>query len=1061
MQQAILWLPTGVAVAGVWLLGLRSLWVVALVVVCLRMRLGYPLDAAVVRAFGSTAEALVGVLVLRGLKVEAAFARLRDVLALFAAAAVAPLPSILCGMLALALPGQGSTLSLTSGWDGWWRMNALGMIVVVPLVATWSNADLKRAHTRSLAEASAIAIALTAVVWSVMTQIEPGPMGLILLYLALPIALLAAVRFGPRGAATAGISAAVAIVIGTAQGVGPFLSVPIEERHAALQLFELSLLAIPLIVGALIAERETAYLGRLRSETSREAFQAILPDITYRVRADGTIADVYVPRGFEHSVRRETLLDQPLDAWVPREHGPAMLAAIRATLAGELTQPHEYGVIVDGQLRVREVRHVRLGADEVLSLVRDITERDRAQKQLAFQAEVLEQVATGRMSRDVLRALVQGIERLTDGGLGSVLLLEGRRLYTEQSPSLPDSYNRAIDGVEIGPSVGSCGTAVYSGRTVIVHDIASDPLWKDFAAVALAHDLRACWSVPIRDTAGRPIGSFAVYYREPRAPTVAELALVERAGALAGIAIERERREDLLAAINRNVNEGLFRSTPDHGLVYVNSALVRMFGYPSAEAMLARAPSELYADPARREEVKRGIADHGQIADFEILFKRVDGSTFWGLASVTGVAGPDGKPQYFDGAITDITARKQLEEQLRQAQKMEAVGRLAGGVAHDFNNLLTAITGYADSLLDVLPADGAAHHDAREIANAADRAATLTRQLLAYSRQQTLTPKVHDLALIVTQLGDMLRRLIGANIRLSMTNAQSSAFVLVDRGQIEQVLVNLVLNARDAMPNGGVATISIATVEVDAAALQGEIGVDPGTFVRLTVEDTGIGMDAPTRQRAFDPFFTTKEQGKGTGLGLSTVDGIVRQSGGFVGLHSVLNDGTTVSVYLPCHAAPAASAPASAVVSVIPAAPVPPPVAPSSGTILVVEDEPLVRDIVTRTLREAGFAVLEAHNGEHAVELARQAVATIDLVVTDIVMPRMGGIELAKRLRRTNPGMRVLLVSGYSPETLQLHDGPELETGFLQKPFARSVLLERVRVLLAATPKSARLPASP
>ena len=725
---------------------------------------------------------------------------------------------------------------------------------------------------------------------------------------------------------------------------------------------------------------------------------------------------------------------------------PQMMTGIQQALRTGRSDPIEYR-FPEVHGCDREARYVRVGADEVLCLVRDISPQKRGERLLAWQALVLEQVATGQPTNEVLDTLVRSLEAMSDGGLCSILLLQGRLVHVASAPSLPAEYNAAIEGIEIGPTAGSCGTAAYRDETVIVSDIATDPLWEVYKAAALPHGLRACWSVPIRASTGGVLGTFAIYYREPRSPTAAELAEVERASALAGITIEREQREDalragreLLSSINRNLREGLYRSTPDRGLIYVNEAFARMFGYDSPEEMLKVASAVLYVDPARRTVLTREIDLHGHFINEEIQFRRKDGTPFWGLATSSGVRDEQGRYQYFDGAVSDITARKELEDQLRQAQKMEAVGKLAGGVAHDFNNLLTAIGGYAELLVGQLPPDAPASEDAREILLASDRAASLTRQLLAYSRKQMLSPEVLDLRAVVDNLGGMLHRLIGEDVGFVVLQAPGPMTARVDRGQFEQVVVNLVVNARDSMPNGGMLTVATAAVDLDEAFARQHLEVSPGPHVCLTVQDTGCGMDEPTRSRAFDPFFTTKEQGKGTGLGLSTVYGIVRQSGGSVWLESEVGVGTTVRVYLPRLSERPVAAPSPAVESAAPTL---------GGTVLVVEDEPLVRDLVARTLRRAGFTVLLAEHGEAGLQLGQSFDGPIDLLLTDVIMPRMSGPALATQLLTLRPELRVLLVSGYASEALDLRGALAAGTEFLQKPFTPSVLLTRVRDLLA------------
>ena len=1038
LRFSIVWLPSGVAIAGLWLLGRRAWWVVTLATALMRIGFDYSPGIVLASALGSTAEAVLGALLLERLGVQHSFARLRDVLALFVTACLAPVASILISWIGRSLAGP--PITFYSGWASWWRMNELGVLIVVPLASTWYVARQRKWRARALLEGGALAAAVLAGIGSILWLVEPQPFGIVLLYLVLPITLYSAVRFGPLGAATGAALAALAVAVGTSLGLGPFVSVALEDRHVTLQVFELSLVAVPLVLGALIAEREAALASRLKSEAARNAFQRFVSDVTYRTRADGTILDVYVPPGLEHDGEHARRVGTSLAALLPAPAAAKLTALLRATLAGTPPEPLEYTLRAAGRERAFEARFVRFGADEVLSLVRDITERRRAAHVLAWQAAALEQIATGRSCAAVMCALVQGIESSLDEGLGSVLLLEGQRLRCGEAPSLPAAYNAAIDGLEIGPEVGSCGAAAYKSETVVVSDIRSDPRWAGFHELAEQHRLRACWSVPILDSAGRVLGTFAVYHREPRSPAPAELVLVERAAALAGIAIEREHREGLLATIHRSVNEGLFRSAPARGLLYVNEAFVRMFGYDSAEQILRVPPQELYAVPAERAAALQRKAERGSVTSEEVLLRRRDGSTFWGFMNCTVVRDPAGAVVAFDGAVADISARKKLEENLRQAQKMEAVGRLAGGVAHDFNNLLTAIQGYGESLLDELPPAGRARQDAQQILRAAERAASLTRQLLAYSRQQVLAPQVLDLTLVVDQLGDLLRRLIGEHIRLTISHARREVYVLVDRGQIEQVVLNLVLNSRDALASGGALTIATEPVELDEAFVQAQGSLQAGSYLRLSVVDDGHGMNADTRARAFDPFFTTKEKGKGTGLGLSTVYGIVRQSEGLVALQSAPGAGTTVSVYLPHLPAPRRVEPVVTRAAEL---------TPIGGTILVAEDEDTVREILSQTLRRAGYTVLEAADGAQALELAQKTSDALDLVITDLIMPRMGGRELTRRLRAVRPDMPVLVVSGYTAETTQPRAGLGDECTFIQKPFTRAELLKCVGGLLA------------
>jgi len=1035
LRESVAWLPTGMAVAGVLILGDFVAVLTGVATLVQRVYTGHPLDQSLFMAVGNGLEAWTAALLLRRLDFRRDLLRLRDLLALVAVAAVAPIISASVAALVYRWRALPSAF-IQSAWLSWYRMNALGILIVTPLILAWSTRPLERPTRRAFIEILTALAAVALSLWFVVSGAALGDLGVVLSYMALPVVLYAAMRFGLRGAATIAALLSVLAVVATLRGVGPFVSTPLGVRHLALQAFILILTLAPLLLGAVIAEREAALADGVRSDAERDAFRRILPDVTYRIRSDGTCLEVYVPSSGPPTAAAAAATHE-----VPPVLAEELRAAVQDVVAGVPVEPLEYREAVEGQTRVREARFVRLGPDQALGMVRDITARKEAEAILGLQADVLERMATGRPTAEVLQALVRGSERVMEGAICSILRLEGRRLYLASGPSLPVEYSTAIDGVEIGPRVGSCGTATYLGETVVVTDIATDPLWEDYRGIALPHGLRACWSVPIRGSSGEVLGSFAIYYRAPRSPESHELSVIERAAALAGIAIERERREHLLASINRNVNEGLYRSTPDRGLIYVNSAFARMFGYDSPEEMLRLTSAMLYDDPGRREELKQLIVKQGFFTNEEVRFVRRDGSRFWGLVTSTGVRGPGGGVEFYDGAVSDITARKRLEEQLRHAQKMEAVGKLAGGVAHDFNNLLTAITGYAHSLLLTLAPHDPAHADAEEITRAAQRAATLTRQLLAYSRQQVLDPQVLDLSLVVAQLGGMLDRLIGEDVRLIVTPASQPALVRVDRGQIEQVVLNLALNSRDAMPHGGTLAIATAPVDLDEEFAGQHLGLEAGPYVCLSVIDTGHGMDPETCRRAFDPFFTTKEVGKGTGLGLSTVHGIVHQSGGTVVLESSPGAGTTAWVYLPRIVAPQAAA-REPVLSI----PAPAP----GGTILVVEDEPLVRDLVSRTLRRAGYGVLVADNGVEALQLVRRTAGPLDLVVSDVVMPGMGGRELSERLAVERPGLRVLFVSGYTSEALAVHGVLHPGTEYLQKPFSPSDLLDRVRDLLTA-----------
>jgi CheY-like chemotaxis protein len=384
-------------------------------------------------------------------------------------------------------------------------------------------------------------------------------------------------------------------------------------------------------------------------------------------------------------------------------------------------------------------------------------------------------------------------------------------------------------------------------------------------------------------------------------------------------------------------------------------------------------------------------------------------------------------------------ALRETEEQLRQSQKMEAIGSLAGSIAHDFNNILSIVLGYAETALDELKADDPVRADVQQIATAGERARDLTRQLLAFSRQQVLEPKLLNLNEAFSAMMQMLRRLVGEDIELSFHPAADLGAVRVDPSQIEQVLLNLVVNARDAMSGGGKLTVETSNVELDADYAEVHYGIQPGPYVLLAVSDTGVGMDSATRARIFEPFFTTKQKGKGTGLGLSTVFGIVKQSGGAIWVYSEPGHGTTFRVYLPRLAA----APSVLRQSAQPAV-------RTRGfeTVLLVEDDAQVRALVSTALRKNGYRVLEAGNGTEALAVAEQHGGVIDVLLSDVVMPGMGGRQLWERLAPRRPKMKVLFMSGYTTDAIVHHGVQKAELAFIPKPVVPRTLLLKLRQVL-------------
>jgi integral membrane sensor domain MASE1 len=501
----------------------------------LRLQIGYPTEIVATGVVGACAEAALGGWLLRRLRVEGGFARLSDVLGLILVAMLAPTASIALSWLGRLWLDQRFLVPFHSGWEGWWRMNALGVLVLVPLYSTVSRARQTLSSRARRVEAALFTAATLAIVAGVMSLRRDGVVTLLLLDGALATGLVAAVRLGPTGAAWVAALGSLSIVMVTDKGLGPFLALPIEERHDALQFFTLALASIPLLLGALIAERELELSRRVSSEAARRAIEQLLPDVTCRVRADATLIESHLPANA--SAAGPVLQPGRSLAELAPEHDAGRLReAIRSAHAGGAVTSIEIDLSLGGGRQACEARLLRAGPDEVLCLVRDISARKRTEAVGDWHARVLELIAKGRPSNDALRTLVDGIEAFTAGATASLLVLEGTRLRVAISNSLPPAYNAALDGVEIGPAVGSCGTAAYHRRSVIVSDIQTDPLWRDYQQIAQPFGLRACWSVPVRSATRAVLGTFAVYFREPRGPVRerragAHARLRERAGA--------------------------------------------------------------------------------------------------------------------------------------------------------------------------------------------------------------------------------------------------------------------------------------------------------------------------------------------------------------------------------------------------------------------------------------------------------------------------------------------------------------------------------------------------
>jgi PAS domain S-box-containing protein len=757
--------------------------------------------------------------------------------------------------------------------------------------------------------------------------------------------------------------------------------------------------------------------------------------------------------------------------WYERLHADdreRIVSGIHAAIARDATEwTDEYrfragdGRYVNVRDRARIVRDEAGDAVRMVGGLTDVTERVRLGLLAHGQSGLLEQIAAGLDLGPVLERVVRFTEAHGSDLLAAVTVLdpETRMLRLVSGPSLPEELRAAFAEVPVELGAGLSATAAVRRERVVVADLAVDPVAEPWRGPLLAHGIRASWATPLFATGGTLLGGLEVHYPSARPPDAADLRVVELASHLAEIAIERARSEEALARSNRLLEQvldhlpvgvwvldrdGLIRfANPASRTIWGGARFVGLDDFGEFRGWLA-ATGDLIApgEWAAARAIRKGETTLGEVVHIESF----DGAHRTMLSSAVPLRALDGG---IIGAIAlqqDITdqrageeALRRSEEQLRHSQKMEAVGQLAGGIAHDFNNLLTGILSYSDLVLQELRPDDPIRGDIEQIRHAGQRAAGLTRQLLAFGRRQVLQPRVLSLNACVVEVDAMLRRLVGATVTLENELDPGLWHVLADPGQLEQVLVNLVINARDAMPDGGRLTVTTANLHLTAAADARGNGVRPGAYVTLSVSDTGVGMDVPTQARIFDPFFTTKESGKGTGLGLSTVYGIVEQSGGHIEVESAPGQGATFTIFLPRHTGTLAAAAGPTDRRSFPR---------GTETLLLVEDEAAVRSSARRLLERHGYTVIEARHGADALRIVEAGDRAVDLVITDVVMPEMGGRELVERLRTRHPGIKVLFMSGYSERAVASDGVMPPGTGFVEKPFTIEQLTRRTRELL-------------
>jgi PAS domain S-box-containing protein len=741
--------------------------------------------------------------------------------------------------------------------------------------------------------------------------------------------------------------------------------------------------------------------------------------------------------------KRERLLGErvpfghSISSWVARQHTPVILngevvddrfVALwpRPDISSSVSIPMLVAKNLVGVLNLNVVDRPRpftLGQMKGLTILAGTAASALESASLHMQVQQAE-----KNYRSIFENAVEGIFRSTpDGKFITVNPALAQILGYESPQDVMESFTDIGRQLDAGPLLSAEVRATVQ-RGDVVRGLEFEAYRKDRRKIWLSLNVRN-----IRDENGKEIcieGTLADITDRKRA----EEALRE----------SEERYRDLV----ENAHDIIYSHDLEGNYTSINKAGEQITGYTREEALALNLVDTIAPEfmDKGREMLRRKLAGERVTAyETEIIAK--DGRRV-AVEANTKLVRLDGVPVGVQGIARDITERKRMEkalreseEQLRQSQKMEAIGQLAGGVAHDFNNLLTAIIGYSSLAMRRLSEDHPVQSYLEEIKKGGDRAANLTRQLLAFGRKQLLQPLLLDLNDVVRDMQKMLKLLIGEDIQLVAKLNPDLHRIKADPGQVEQVLVNLVVNARDAMPKGGTITIETSNVELDAAYAGKHIGLTPGDYAMLAISDTGVGMDHATQDHIFEPFFTTKEKGKGTGLGLSTVYGIVKQSGGNISVYSEPDKGTTFKVYLPQIDAKVES-------SVIPSGESI--VRFGTETVLLVEDEDMVRNLAAQLLKESGYHVLEANGGEEALGICKEHKETIDLLITDVVMPKMSGKDVADQLKTFHPETRVIFMSGYTDEAIVHHGIVDSDIAFIQKPFSEKALAQKIRDVLDA-----------
>ncbi len=1127
-----IWPASGVALAVLLRFGIRYWPGIFLASCALNMPSDLPLWAVALIAVGATLEAVIGTYLLRHLAhFEPAMERVSDAVSL----------GTLGGLLSCAVSASlGSSAMYLSGaipmaqaqhvWLTWITGDAIGVLIMTPLLLSWSVPSCFSWNTRRVIEMVLLLVSTVMVCWGSF-QLPRAPSSIDYPFNIFPFVLWAALRFGPRGASLITVLIAAFAIHGTvgAMDQGGVQAIGLlRDSDAALQTFLTLVAATGLLLGSLTAERRRS-LSHLRDSEKRyrllfESNPQVMWVHDQESKHVLAVNETAVSRlGYSRGVFLQKTLPElffnPADGRGRLQGLRRLKMASGEKLSVELSEKpivfdgHEARLVMAedvserlrtaSELRKSEQRlslHIRQTAIGVIEWDQDfkIVEWNTAAENIfgyskddAMGKSAFELIVPEDSRPDVTSVWQRLVEfKQTVRSINDNTTKEGRRIRCEwfNTPligednhvigvaslvqditerelsqnalresearfrSIVDSSPMGIHLFELQDDESLILIGANPASESLFHTETSKVLGKpieeafpSFSGTQIPHMYRetaikgkAWWTDQVAYEDDRIVGAYEVnaFQSVPGKMVAMYLDVTERRRTEEALRL----RDKAMDAITQGIiiTENRTHSTP---ISYANPAFMSMTGYEFAE--LKEQSWRIFIsdnnDPAEVAEIDRAL-ERLTSCSVEIRCKSKDDVSFLCSISISPILDHEGMYTHFVWVITDVTALKRLEAQFRQSQKMEAIGRLAGGVAHDFNNLLTAIIGYNDLMLADLEEKDPRVENAREIRKAAERAAALTGQLLAFSRQQPMMPRQMNLNQTILGMHKMLGRLIGEDIRIDTHLDDNVGDVKAESSQIEQVIMNLAINARDAMPVGGTLAIRTSTAHITPRESAYHDDLPPGDYVRLIISDTGTGMDEEVREHLFEPFFTTKEKGKGTGLGLATCYGIINQSGGKIRVYSAPNRGTTFEILLPRIAT---TEPAEQ------EAPISLKMRGGNETLLVVEDDTAVRPLTISVLRSLGYTVIEAeHGGQAKQRIEEHQGASIDLLLTDVVMPVMGGKELADWMRRTHPGTKILFTSGYLENALSREDLGFNDSNFLQKPFTPVGLAHKVRALL-------------